>query len=129
MSNPKQSFMDDTSSLYDVVIEALNEWHGEGCLQFPALLSTLAVKLNWNETQVREYDPVVRIIVRRHPDWHVTRGAHGGIMRASEKQKKEDAKAAKDRAKAELQAALAAKIKAATPAQDNAGTDNTNIAQ
>jgi|SRR5579885_3098755 len=126
MSNPKQSIMDDFSSLYDAVTEALSEWRGEGCLQFPSLLATLAVKLNWNESQVREYDPVVRIFVRRHPDWHVTRGAHGGIMRASEKQKKEEAKAAKDRAKAEMKAAIEAK--AATPpvATISTGTDNTN---
>ena|SRR5579885_554577 len=130
MSNPntpKQSILDDFSSLFDAVDEALADWHGEGCLQFPNLLMTLAVKLNWNDTQVREYDPVIRIYVRRHPEWHVTRGAHGGIMRASEKAKKEELKAAKERAKAEIKAALEAK--AAAPAVvSTAGTDNTNTA-
>jgi hypothetical protein len=126
MSNPKQSILDDFSSLFDSVDEALAEWHGEGCLQFPTLLATMAVKLNWSETQVRENDPVVRIYVRRHPDWHVTRGAHGGIMRASEKQKKEEAKAAKDKAKAEIRAAVDARA-SVPPAAISAGTDNTNV--
>lgn len=127
MSNPKQSILDELSSLFDAVDEALTEWKGEGCLQFPNLLASLAVKLNWSEADVRENDPVVRKYVRRHPDWHVTRGAHGGIMRASEKMKKEEVKLAKDKAKAEIKAAIEAKIAAASPASTNAGTDNTNI--
>jgi len=126
MSTPKQSVLDDFSSLFDAVDEALADWHGEGCLQFPNLMMSLAVKLNWNETQVRENDPVVRIYVRRHPDWYVTRGAHGGIMRASEKRKKEEAEAAKKKAKADIKAALDARVAATSTPIPNDGTDNTN---
>jgi len=127
MSNPKQSILDDFSSVFDAVDEALSEWQGEGCLQFPTLMGSIAVKRNWNESQVREYDSVVRIYVRRHPEWHVTRGAHGGIMRASEKQAKEKIKSEKERAKAEVKAALEAKL-AANNSNISSGTDNTNIA-
>lgn len=108
----KQKVLDELSELFDVTDKALSEWTGEGNLQFPALLLTIAVKLNWSDRQMREADPFVRKYVRSHPDWHVTRGAHGGIMRASEKQKKEAAKAAKDLAKQQMQDQIAAKAAA-----------------
>lgn len=88
---------------------ALNEWTGEKCLQFPALLTTMAVKLNWDEQEIRRNDPLVRFYIREHSDWHVTRGAHGGIMRMSDKLKKEQSKSAKDAAKEAARAVLAAK--------------------
>jgi hypothetical protein len=97
--------------------EALNEWSGEGCLQFPALLATMAVKFNWEEQEVRKNDPLVRFYIRQHADWHVTRGAHGGIMRMSEKQKKEQSKVAKNAAKEAARAAVEAKSDA--PATDS----------
>ena len=90
-----ESACDDLRPIFRATNEALSEWTGEGNLQFPKLLEMLALKLNWGEKQLREADVLVRWYVRRHPDWHVTRGAHGGIMRASEKQKKEAAKLAK----------------------------------
>lgn len=113
MSNPViQSVLDELTQLFISTDQALSEWSGEGNLQFPVLLGMMAVKLNWDEKQVREADPFVRKYVRSHPDWHVTRGAHGGIMRMSEKQKKEAAKAAKDQAKKQMQEALEAKAAA-----------------
>lgn len=107
--------IDDLLPIFQATDQALNEWTSEGNLQFPTLLTSLAVKLNWDEKQIREADPLVRMYVRRHPDWYVTRGAHGGIMRRSEKQKKEDAKnaaiAAKDLLKQQIEAkAATAKI-------------------
>jgi hypothetical protein len=81
--------------------------------------------LNWDEKQLREADPFVRKYVRSHPDWHVTRGAHGGIMRASEKQKKEAAKAAKELASKQMKDAIEAKAAAAQAAKA-AITDSDN---
>jgi hypothetical protein len=72
-------------------------------------MGMLAVKLNWDEKQVRENDPIVRYYVRNHPDWYVTRGAHGGIMRTTEKQKKEAEKTAKTTVKEQMKAAIEAK--------------------
>lgn len=118
----KQKILNELGELFDMTDQALTEWTGEGNLQFPALLLTMAAKLNWSDKQMREADPFVRKYVRSHPDWHVTRGAHGGIMRASEKQKKEAAKVAKDLAKKQLQEAIDAKIAAA---QTNVSTDTT----
>ena len=138
-----QAYLDSKVTMFQVVDEVLNDWTGEGCLQFPTLMATVTVKIGWEgeegEKTARANEPIIRDYVRNHPDWYVTRGAHGGIMRASEKQKKEDAKAAKDRAKADLAAAIEATIArkkaeaAAAVSQTDASTtdviaDNTNIA-
>lgn len=109
----KQKVLDELSELFDVTDRVLSEWTGDGNLQFPALLLRMAAKMNWSDKQMREVDPFVRKYVRSHPDWYVTRGAHGGIMRASEKQKKEAVKAAKDLVRKQLQNELEAKVAAA----------------
>jgi hypothetical protein len=119
----KQKVLAELDELFDVTDQALTEWTGDGNLQFPALLLKMAVKLNWSDKQMREADPFVRKYVRSHPDWHVTRGAHGGIMRASEKQKKEALKAAKDLAKKQMQDQIEAQ---AAAIQANASTDNAS---
>lgn len=112
MSEAKRKFMADVDQLYDATDEALAAWQGEGNLQFPNLLLSIAVKFNWDEKTMRENDPIIRKIVRNHPDWYVTRGAHGGIMRATEKQKKDAAKAVKELAKKQAQEAVEAKLAA-----------------
>lgn len=133
------SYLDSKVSMFQIVDEVLNDWNGEGCLQFPTLMGTVTIKMGWEGKEgdklARANEPIIRDYVRNHPDWYVTRGAHGGIMRASEKQKKEDAKAAKDKAKADLAVAIAATIAkkkaealAAAAASTIPATDNTNIA-
>lgn len=111
----KQTVLVGWGELIDATDAALSEWTGEGNLQFPVLLGMMAVKNNWNEKQVRRADPFVRDYVRLHPDWHVTRGAHGGIMRMSEKQKKEAAQQAKDLAKKQMRDAIEAKVDTVQP--------------
>lgn len=111
MNRNIQRQIDKLIPIWNATDEVLNDWKGEGCLQFPTLVSMLAVKLNWDDEQMRKNDPFVRSYVRDHDDWHVTRGAHGGIMRRSEKDRK-DAEAAQKKA-AKEQVAAAAKAKAA----------------
>ena len=133
-----QSYLDSKVSMFQIVDEVLNDWTGEGCLQFPTLMGTVTAKLGWvgkeGEKIARANEPIIRDYVRNHPDWYVTRGAHGGIMRASEKQKKEEARLAKEKARAELTAALEAELarKKAEAQQVIAPAaiiaDNTNIA-
>jgi hypothetical protein len=108
MSDVIEPTLENLRALFKATEQALSEWTGEGNLQFPVLLGRMALAQNWNDKQVREADPFVRYYVRNHSDWHVTRGAHGGIMRASEKQKKEAVKAAKEAARALVDAATAA---------------------
>lgn len=119
MSNTVQNVLDKLSTVFETTEEMLNEWNGEGCLQFPALMASIAVKLNWDEKQVREADPLVRYYVRNNANWHVTRGAHGGIMRLSDKQKKEAAKQAKDALKSQMKASIEAKTNPTTPVTDS----------
>lgn len=137
MSNPAhiQSFLDGQVSMLVAVDEILSDWKGEGCLQFPTLMTSVSAKLGWDAETQRKKEPIIREYVRNHPDWYVTRGAHGGIMRRSEKEQKDAAKAAKEKAKAELNAALEAEVarkKAEALAQQQSATpapveDNTNI--
>jgi hypothetical protein len=113
--------LEELTQLFQMTDQVLSEWTGEGNLQFPVLLGMMAVRLNWDEKQLREADPFVRKYVRNHPDWHVTRGAHGGIMRSADKQKKEADKVAKDLAKKQMKEAIeaaAAAVKAATDSSD-----------
>jgi len=123
MSNTVQTVLDELSPLFKTVDEVLTEWSAgktEGNLQFPVLLGMIAFRMNWDEKQVRENDPLVRYYVRHNPDWHVTRGAHGGIMRATDKQNKLAAKAAKDAVKAQLKAVIDTKAAAVATSSDNA---------
>lgn len=126
-SSNHQSFFDSKEPILQVVDEVLNEWSGEGCYQFPALLGQIKLKMNWTDQQLRANDPIIREYIRNHPDWYVTRGAHGGIMKSTEKQKKEELRLAKEKAKAELTAQLeaevAAKKAALASAQQAASTD------
>jgi hypothetical protein len=117
MSNETaQEVMDDLLPIFQATEQVLNEWTGEGNLQFPNLLAKIALRLNWSAKDARENDPFVRKYVRKNKDWYVTRGAHGGIMRAAEWQKKDAIKIAKDIAKKQMQEALEAKELAAKAA-------------
>jgi len=112
--------------LFDATEEALDEWeksNKDGNLQFPSLLTGLAVKFNWDEKKMRENDPIVRKYVREHPKWYVTRGAHGGIMRREDWDKKNAAKVAKETAKKQMQEALEAKEAAAKAAANSSVTE------
>jgi hypothetical protein len=127
MNNNIQNTLDRLVPIFAAVDEVLNAWNGEGCYQFPVLIQALAVQLNWDTETTRKNDPIIRYYVRNHADWHVTRGAHGGIMRAEEKQKKEQAKAAKKAAKDQMQAALEAKVAAQTAAIPAASDSSIDI--
>ena len=112
MSDTIQTVLSQLVAVFTATDEILNEWQGEGNLQIPNLMGMLAVKMNWNEKQVRETDPIVRFYIRNNPDWFVTRGAHGGIMRASDRQKKEKALADKEALKKQMRATIDAKLAA-----------------
>jgi len=105
-----KTVLDELTAMFAVTNEILNDWKGEGNLQFPALLGMMAIKLNWDDKQMKEADPLVRYFVRKHPDWYVTRGAHGGIMRTTDKQKKEALKTSKNSIKDQLKAQIEAKV-------------------
>jgi hypothetical protein len=128
MSDTINNNLETLRALFQSIDQILNEWTSNENLQVPVLLGMMAVRFNWNEKQVRENDPFVRFHVRNHPDWYITRGAGGGIMRASEKQKKEAILLAKTLAKKQMAEALeaqaAAKVQATTPNSNQFGIDN-----
>lgn len=100
----------ELSELFDATDRAIEEaWTGEGNVQLPPLIVSMAVKCNWDEKTMRENDPIIRKYLRKHPVWYVTRGAHGGIMKREDFEKKNASKIAKDLAKQEMRAALEAK--------------------
>lgn len=127
MNNTIQTVTDQLMAIFQATEEALSSYQGEGNLQFPTLMGILAAKMNWSEKQVRESDPIVRYYVRNNPEWHVTRGAHGGIMRASDRQKKEQLRVAKDalkqQMKATIEAAAAAKSEPSSEHADSSDED------
>jgi hypothetical protein len=95
MNNSINAALEGLTEIFTATGEVLEEWHGTANLQFPVLMGMLAVRMNWDAKQVRENDPLVRYYVRKHPDWYVTRGAHGGMMRLADKQKKDATRTAK----------------------------------
>lgn len=118
MSDTIDSNLEKIRAVWQATDEALAEWTGEGNLQIPVLLGMIAVRQQWDEKAVRDADPFVRFHVRNHPDWHVTRGAKGGIMRKADKDKKESLLRAKELVKQQMKDALEAKAaNAGSPAQ------------
>jgi len=130
-----KSVLDDLSTVFETTEDTLNDWTSEGNLQFPALMGMLALKLSWTDKDMREADPLVRYYVRRHPDWYVTRGAHGGIQRMSEKAKKDAQRLAKEEAKRKMQEAIDEEVRkkeaelAAQKVQDSTSTDDQEFTE
>jgi hypothetical protein len=110
MSDTIDNNLETLRVLFEKVDQVLDDWKGKGNLQVPILLGMMAVRFNWNEKEVREYDPFVRFHIHNHSSWIVIRGAGGGIMRMSEKQKKESILMEKFLAKQQIASAIDAKI-------------------
>ncbi len=128
MNDSIEKFWNTIKTVCEATDQALNEWKGEGNLQFPQLLGMIAVKHNWTDKQVRDNDPIIRSYVRQHPDWYVTRGAHGGIMRKTDKQTKDAVKQAKEADKAARELAkqqMREAIEAKTAAQNAASNSDS----
>jgi hypothetical protein len=117
--------LDRLSAVFSATEEILNDWSSETNLQFPTLLSMMAAKFNWNEKQLKEADPVIRYYIRNNPNWYITRGAHGGIMRSSDRQKKQDALLAKETLKKQMKA----KIEAATQSASGTEPDDDTLGE
>lgn len=106
MSDTTTKVFSQLSTIFSATEEALTQWQGEGNMQFPTLLGMLATKFAWTDKQVREIDPLIRYYVRNSDDWYVTRGAKGGIMRNSDKVKKQEALSAKEALKKQMKAKI-----------------------
>lgn len=106
MSNMVEVIMKKLSVVFEAAEDELNAFDGNDRLQVPALVTKVALKLNWDEKQARELDPLVRFYVKNNSNWHVSRGAKGGIVRASVKEAADLAKASKEALKNQMKASL-----------------------
>ncbi len=127
MNEVIKNILNNLAQMFEATDEALSSWVESRNLQLPALMGMVSTKMNWNEKQLREADPIIRYYIRNNPNYHVTRGAHGGIMRLSDKLKKEDDRNARMAVKKEVQALLEAKLSALTikSSADSVSTDNS----
>lgn len=107
-----EKVLEEIAKVYKVVDECLDEWVGVTNLQVPILLGMMALKLNWDDKQIKENDGIVRYYIRNHPDWYIIRGVHGGIKRIADKKKKEDTKTNHKLLKEQLRAQIESKIAA-----------------
>lgn len=105
-----QAYFEGQAVIFAAVDEILDAWTGTGCYKLPTLIEQIVERFGWDDKTLRAKDPVIRDFLRNHPKWYITRGAHGGIMRMSEKQKKVNIETAKAKAKAEVNAAIEAEL-------------------
>jgi len=116
-NNHRQLILDKFDSIFKTAEEILSEWTGSGNLQFPIFMGMIAIKMNWDTKQIRRSDPILRFYIKEHPDWNLTKGAHGGIQRMTDKQKKDAIVVAKNDVKNQLKVFIEAK--AAKKFEDN----------
>ena len=126
MNTDMSKVMDQVSALFQATEDCLAEWQGDGNLQFPSLLESLATRLGWTEKQAREADPLIRFYVRNSENWYVTRGAKGGIMRASDRQKKQEAISNKEMLKKQMKAKIEAQAHPTTATATATATLESN---
>jgi hypothetical protein len=110
MNDKIEEVINEMRPIFAATESALQEWAvnpKSGCVSLPILTGMVAVRLNWNETEVRENEPIIRAYVKKNSDWFITRGANGGIMPITRKQEKDAALVAKAAAKAKVAAEMA----------------------
>jgi len=106
MASNIEKSLEKLSGLFALVDEALLSWESKKNLQIPELLKMIAIRENWTEKQMREADPLIRYYVRNHPEFYVTRGAHGGIQHIKVKKEREEIEAIKAVLKDEMKTEL-----------------------
>ena len=134
-----QNYMDsELSPLFKVVDDLLGDWDYAKCYQLPVLMMNIKDQMKWEgkegDKQFRAKDPIIRDYIRCHPVYYITRGAHGGVQLRDKLDKKEALVEAKRKAKEEISALIDANIAkknaAATPALDegeDTGSDADEI--
>jgi len=109
MSEAIKLVLEDLESVFSVTESILEEYDSNIRLQVPVLVEMVATKLKLDEKQKRLYDPVIRLFLKKHPDWNISTGAKGGIERVSDKLNRENNKKQKAVVKSQLKAQIEAK--------------------
>lgn len=102
--------LEQLHKIFVSVEEILTAWTEPGNLQVSTLLRKLAVKMNFDEKQIHHIDPFVRFYINNNTNYSIVRGAHGGITRIVDQQKKESMRLAKETVKKTMTDMLEAKI-------------------
>ena len=110
MNDNVKKVSQELEPVLEAVEKELIGWTSDKCMQFPSLLNSLAVALDWTDEDKRRYDHVVRFYIWKHPEWTSIRGAKGGITRRDKVKLKADAKQAQAAIKAQLEAKLDAAL-------------------
>lgn len=97
-------------SVCEAAEQELSDWKSEENLQFPNLVTKVNGRLSLDPKLLTEIDQQVRQYVRRHPEYRVSRGAKGGIMKIEVYEKKQAVKAAQEAAKKQIVAQVEAKV-------------------
>ena len=117
MNDNVKNYLGFCQEVADATELALTEYFAksEENLQFPNLVTMITNAINCDPKIVGDVDQHVRQYVRRHPDYHVSRGAKGGIMKMAVYEKRQAGKAATEAAKKVIAAQVEAKVAALTP--------------
>jgi len=121
MNDNVKNYLAFCQEISEATEQALSEYFlkSEENLQFPTLVTMVGNIIKHDPKIVGDVDQHIRQYVRRHPDYRVSRGAKGGIMKMATFLKREAGKAAQEAAKKVIAAQVEAKVAAAvvvTPA-------------
>lgn len=117
MSEQVKKATQNAEAIFTATEEALqNDWNQTGKIQFPTLLGMVLVRLNATADAAVEVDTYMRNFVRKHPSYHVSRGAKGGIELMSAYDKRQANKAAVEAAKVSVREKIDAKVASMTSA-------------
>ena len=95
--------IDNCYNVFSLTQEFLNDWVSDKNIQFSKILEFVCVKLSITDAlRIKESDNLIRMFVRKHPDWHIIKGNKGGIMRMSKFKDKLAAKVEQNKLKEEI---------------------------
>ena len=110
MNNNINEVLSKIGKIYEAADEIFYSWDGPGLLQVPNFMGMLAVKLDIEDKEIRNIDPLIRFYLKHHADFYIARGAKGGIDRRSNKTEKDNIKNQKDIIKKMVEEEFAIKL-------------------
>lgn len=87
-TNVVNNVISEISKIFETTNEVLSEWTTPGNLKFPSFMEMMANKMSLSKEQIKEYDPLIRHFIHRHPSYKFVRGMNGGIIRIKDYQER-----------------------------------------
>ncbi len=111
MTTPIDNFLDFSRSICQEAQKILDEHNFKENLQIPHLHLAVVARLKiLDADHMKDADSIIRMFVRHHGGYGITRGAKGGIMPIAKMQAKQALKDKKEQLKQELMQELEIKI-------------------